>query len=218
MDPFFESGMSEAFCDAAAFDAAAAAAASSALPPPPADRGFSRACDVLECPLGLGWTGVARHVHVSSCSKCGEARYCSQACQKSAWPGWASAGVTGVVGHKLWCGTLRAAPRPLRLIQRLVGSAKLEALGLVKLNKETTDSDPESDGSPAFWDLSDRSMGVDVDVHFADTLFSAKRGMQPSAAVELRALMEKNQAQSPRPRHSAHVGACRKRVGTDAPA
>lgn len=128
---------------------------------------------------------------ISSCSKCGEARYCSQACQKSAWQGWASAGVTGVVGHKLWCGTLRAAPRPLRLIHRLVCSAKLEALGLVKLNSKTTDSDPKLPGHDSFWDTSDRSMGVDVDVHFADTIFSAKRGMTPSAADALRALMDK---------------------------
>lgn len=63
MDFNFESGLSKTFCEAAAIDAAAAAAVSSALPPPPADRGFSRACDVLECSLGLGWTGVAPREH-----------------------------------------------------------------------------------------------------------------------------------------------------------
>ena len=182
MDPNYTSGRSQAFCKSAADKDVAAIAALTALPLPLADHGFSRACDVLTCRQGLGWAGPERYVLISSCAKCGEARYCSQACQKVAWSGKTITAATGTVGHKFWCGHLRAAPRPLRLIHRLVCSDKLEKLGLLRICKTSMSH---------FFDMSDPSMGVDVGVQFSDSIFSNKRGVQPTEAAALMALMNK---------------------------
>ena len=98
----------------AALDEARAAAT-----PPPPHVGFAHGCDALGCPFGLSWSpGDAPPPAIRSCSRCGEARYCSESCQRVDWR----------VSHKLYCGKLRAPPRPLRLMQRIVPTAAINVL------------------------------------------------------------------------------------------
>lgn len=96
--------------------------------PPAANFGFTTGCDAFGC---LRCTDSAL-----SCSRCGEARYCSTACLAKCWretsleellPRVAGLfeslkahgvlpGHTAWESHKTFCGKLRAAPRPLRLM------------------------------------------------------------------------------------------------------
>jgi hypothetical protein len=103
----------------AARDEASAAAA----PRPAPHKGFSKGCDSVGCASGLAWSLAAGTPPppVSSCARCGEARYCSVACQRADW----------LAGHKKYCGRLRAAPRPLRLVQRVVRAEAVAGRGLL---------------------------------------------------------------------------------------
>ena len=175
-------GDNDAFCVSAAQNDAISAAASALRPKPPVEKGFVLSCDSITCPQGLNWNGPGRSVIISSCSKCGEARYCSQVCQRNMWSGKVTTESTGITGHKAYCGKLRSAPRPLRLIHSLVNVTLLESMGLVKLNNKAPND---------VFDYSNKSMGVDVEVKFSDSLWSKKHGVLPDAAVALRKLMDK---------------------------
>ena len=120
----------------------AEAAAAHAAAPPPFALGFAGGCDHLQC-----LRQPAAGSELRACSGCGEARYCSTACQRAAWRPLraeqalhtllATLPVLGeqpphphevcVEGHKAWCSKLRAAPRPLRLISRGVSLEVLAA-------------------------------------------------------------------------------------------
>ena len=110
----------------------AEAAAAYAAAPPPFAAGFCGGCDHLQCLAAAG-------SELRACASCGEARYCSVACQRAAWrPLRAAQALPSawfgtlrslgeappepqqimVEGHKAFCSALRAAPRPLRLISR----------------------------------------------------------------------------------------------------
>ena len=108
-------GTSMALTQEAALGEAAAARA-----PLPIQDGFSLGCDHLACSSGLlGWSAAGPCPKIQCCSQCGEARYCSQGCQRAEWRGG---------GHKAFCSLLRPPPRPLRLLQRLVPGERMAPL------------------------------------------------------------------------------------------
>ena len=115
-----------AVLDTAALGRAAASAekAAAAAPPPPPHTEFALGCVALEgCKWGLGraaWGGGrGAPPPIRSCSRCGEARYCGVACQRADWQSGR---------HKKYCGKLRAPPRPLRLVARVVRQATVAHL------------------------------------------------------------------------------------------
>ena len=122
-----------------------------AAPPPTLHIKWSASCcDNVFCTTAPPFSSL-------SCQRCGDARFCSQPCQKAAWreasvsqlqphvPNKAFSALKGAVelleapfvddeatlleGHKAFCGKLAPAPRPLRLVHRGVLHAGLMALG-----------------------------------------------------------------------------------------
>ena len=158
----------------AARDEASAAAA----PRPAPHKGFSKGCDSVGCASGLAWSLVAGTPPppVSSCARCGEARYCSVACQRADW----------LAGHKKYCGRLRAAPRPLRLVQRLVRAEAVAGRGLLPTSY---DAHCEDD-SERVADVSMRISGKQLNASALDELL----GRLPEAPTRIILIVPHNWA------------------------
>ena len=135
--------------------AAQAEAAAAAAPPPPPHVGFRQGCDAPGCTAGY-----AASTAILSCARCGEARYCGVPCQRSEWP-----------SHKAYCSKLRAAPRPLRLVQRLLRHATAEGRGLLPPSYLGAGAGTGAEGTSAA-----AGMGLDKDAlnaHALDALLAA---------------------------------------------